>query len=170
MLIYLLFISANLKDYLKVDFTEKNIKPGDDLILYLKLRQQLYISLDQGIAVMNSTFFNENSLDVPLPISIRKIDKKFDDTPTLHYAILIDGREICSYGYLRDVTECVMDPKGDSKWILNGVEDDFVIEGRGGCLTRYDPSEYTSNFKHGVRIDSCSGSEDQRFMIRRGLL
>lgn len=144
------------------------IKPGDDLVLYLKLRSQLYLSMDSGVVVLNNSFFNENDIDVKIPISIRKVDNKYTDGDNLYYSILIDSSEICSHGYLYDVLECNYKVGGDPNFIFNGNEDDFTIEGRGGCLTMYNPGKWTTTYKHGIRIDSCRGEETQRFMIKRG--
>lgn len=159
--------SALLIDELSVDPVEP-IKAGDNLVVYLKYRSQLYISLDKGVLVMNNSFYNENDVDVKLPVSIKRIEARFTDGLDTYYNLIVDHGLICSYGYLFDLTECGLEQGGNEMFTLHGTEDDFTIEGKGGCLTMYDPLEWKENYKHGIRIDSCRGDETQRFMMSRG--
>lgn len=141
-------------------FAISSILPADNLYIFIRLRKQLYISLNEGRAVLNNAILDENSIDAVLPVSIRKIDK-------LYYGILVDSSPICSFGLFKDVAECVAAPEGKDTWILQGSEDDFTIEGSGGCITRYEPKTINTDFKHGLRIEFCNGGDDQRFMIQK---
>jgi hypothetical protein len=136
------------------------ILPSDNAVIFLRLRKQLYISLDEGRAVLNNSILDENSLDVALPTSTRRINETFD-------AILIDGSPICSFGLFKDVAECTAAKDGEDRWIFNGSEDEFTIEGKGGCITKYTPESINTDFKHGLRIEFCNESDDQKFLLQR---
>lgn len=146
------------------------IKPGDDLVISLQYRSQLYLSMEEGLLVMNNDFFHPESIDYPIPISIRRIDYKYLKNSTNYYGILINGSPICSFGYLQNVSECDIQDGGDDKWMLKGSEDSFMIEGKGGCMTVFEPGEWSESFKHGVRIEACDKKANQKFNIKRGLL
>lgn len=149
---------------------EGYILPGDDLLISLRNRSQLYISMEEGILVMNNDFYNSNSIDYPIPISIRRIDYKYTNKPVTYYGIFIDNIPICSYGYLQNITECDMAEGGDDQWILKGNDEGLTIEGKGGCITIYKPGEWSETFKHGVRIESCDKKSEQIFQIKRGVV
>lgn len=163
-----LFFMVNLLNLpIEIYQPEEDIIPGDELIIAQHSKTYLYISMEEGLLVMNNDLYNKNAIDYVIPISIKKIDYKYLTTAQKYYEILIDGFSVCSYGNLQKIGECNIMEDRDSRWLLKGTDRSVMIEGRGGCMTVREPNMFSDSFKHEVWIDTCDNLDTQKFTIKR---